>query len=94
MIAVLNEYGLEKWELEKVRVQLATLKLSNGDLQQLKGHITRAKQDYRDVLAAAEYPEYSRRGMFHIRELPAKEQQRTISGDWKQYQIWLTRRFR
>ena len=33
VIAVLNEYGLEKWELEKVRVQLATLKLSNGDLQ-------------------------------------------------------------
>jgi hypothetical protein len=35
---------------------LAALKLANGDLNALKRHITLAKQGYRDVLAAAEYP--------------------------------------
>jgi hypothetical protein len=41
------------------------------------------------VLAAAEYPEYSTTGMFHVRELPAKEQRQIIDSDWKQYETWL-----
>jgi hypothetical protein len=78
-----------QWELGKVRVQLAALKLSKGDLGALKQHLTLASQDYRDVLAAAEYPKYSRSGMFHVRELPAKERQRIFDGDWEQYETWL-----
>ena len=35
-MALLGEYGVEKWEPEKARVQLATLKLANGDLKALK----------------------------------------------------------
>jgi hypothetical protein len=90
VMAVLNEYGVEKWECEKPRVQLAALKLSNGDMETLKRHITQAKQDYRDVVAAAEYPEYSTTGMFHVRELPAQEEEQIIDSDWKQYQTWLS----
>jgi hypothetical protein len=89
VMAVLNEYGVEKWECEKPRVQLAALKLSNGDLEALNKHINLAKQDYRDVLAAAEYPEYSTTGMFHVRELPAQAQRRIIDSDWKQCETWL-----
>lgn len=89
VMAVLNEYGVEKWERGKSRVQLAALKLANDDPEALKRHITQAKQDYRNVLAAAEYPEYSKNRMSHVRELPAKEQQRIIDGDWEQYETWL-----
>jgi hypothetical protein len=89
VMTVLNEYGMETWEREKPRVQLAALKLSNGNLKALKRHITLAKQDYRDVLAAAEYPEYSTTGMFHVRELSAQAQRRIIDSDWEQYETWL-----
>jgi hypothetical protein len=89
VMAVLNEYGVEKWERGKPRVQLAVLKLANGDLEALKRHISQAKQDYRDVLAAAEYPEYSKKGMFHVRELPAIEQRQIIDSDWERYETWL-----
>jgi hypothetical protein len=89
VMTVVNEYGIEKWEREKPRVQLVALKLSNGDLEALNKHINLAKQDYRDVLAAAEYPEYSTTGMFHVRELPAQAQRRIIDSDWKQCETWL-----
>lgn len=89
VMSVLSEYGAERWERGKARVQLAALKLANGDLEALKKHITLAKQDYRDMLAAAEYPEYSTNGMFRVRELPAKEQQRIVDSDRKQYETWL-----
>jgi hypothetical protein len=44
VMTVLNEYGIETWEREKVRVQLAALKLANGDLKALKRHITLASR--------------------------------------------------
>ena len=94
VMAVLSEYGVEKWEREKARVQLAALKLANGDREAIKKHIAVAKQDYRHVLAAAEYPEYFRYGMFRVRELPAKVQQLIIDSDWNRYQTWLSRRFK
>jgi hypothetical protein len=72
---------------EKFGIVMAVL---NGDMETLKRHITQAKQDYRDVVAAAEYPEYSTTGMFHVRELPAQEEEQIIDSDWKQYQTWLS----
>ena len=51
----LNLYGVEPFERERERVQLAILKLSKGDLDQLWYYLDRAKQDYRDVLYWAEY---------------------------------------
>jgi hypothetical protein len=51
-----------------------------------------AKSDYRDVLAAAEYPGYFRQvpgpGPGQV---PADEEQRIIDADWKQYHDWFTR---
>jgi len=87
-MAVLKQYGIEKWHRECARVQLAALKLSNGDLRKLQTAIDVAKRDYRDVLAPAEYPEYSKRG-FRTRELPVEERERIIGGDWEQYESWL-----
>jgi len=42
------------------RLQLAVLKMSEGDPQKLKQNIELARIDYRDVLAYAEYPQEKR----------------------------------
>lgn len=90
VISVLKQYGIEKWQRECARVQLAALKLAAGNLKRLQMHIDAAKIDYRDVLAPAEFPEYSRTG-FRTRELPAHEQEKIIDSDWKQYEDWFRR---
>ena len=90
VFALLKQYGTETWHGEPHRVRLAALKLSAGDIERLRYQIEGAKCDYRDVLAEAEYPEYTKR-MFRIRQLRPEEQHRIIDADWKQYQDWLTR---
>jgi hypothetical protein len=90
VMAALSEYGTEKWQREAARVQLAALKVANGSVQQLRACIELAKRDYRDVLAAAEYPAYYKIG-FQVRKLPAEEQSRIIHSDWRQYEEWLKR---
>jgi len=90
VLALLDGYGVEAWQREPDRVQLAALKLATGSLDHLRCQVERAKCDYRDVLAPAEYPGYTKR-MFRIAALPENEQQRIIEGDWKQYRDWLTR---
>lgn len=88
--AMLNEYGTEKWHRESTRVRPAALKVANGSVQKLRACIDSAKQDYRDALAAAEYPAYCKIG-FRVRELPEKERRRIIDEDWRQYEEWLKR---
>jgi hypothetical protein len=66
------------------RVQLAVLKLTNGNLESLKNQVSIAMRDYRDVLLAAEYPEYMKAGLFRVRKLSRKEQQRIVDADWNQ----------
>lgn len=55
ILKLLNLYGTEYHESEKERVQLAILKLSNGNIEELQKQIKLAKTDYRDVLSSAEY---------------------------------------
>ncbi len=88
VMAILGEYGTERWHRELARVQLAALKMANGSVQNLRACIASAKRDYRDALAAAEYPHYSSTGL-RVRELTAKQQRRIIDGDWQQYKEWL-----
>jgi hypothetical protein len=88
VMVLLNEYGVEKWHRERSRVQLAILKMARGSLETLRSYVDVAKQDYRDVLAAAEYPDYSKKG-FRVRELLGEEQRRIIDADWMQYETWL-----
>jgi hypothetical protein len=87
VMVVVNGYLSKR---ERSRVQLASLKLANGDLDALRKHIATALEDFRDILAPAEYPEYSKHG-FRVRELDPKEQQRIIASDWEQYEAWLKR---
>jgi hypothetical protein len=88
VMAALKEYAEDKLPKECPRVQLAVLKLAQGNLESVRLQIATAKRDYRDVLAAAEYPEYIRAG-FQVRKLPRKERQRIVNSDWDQYQKWL-----
>ena len=57
---LLDVYGVEAYEHERERVQLAILKLSEGNEEKLREFVAVAKRDYRDVLFWAENPEESR----------------------------------
>jgi hypothetical protein len=87
VLRLLDEYGTEDYHREKERVQLAVLKLASGSQGNLRGSIEDAKRDYRDVLSAAEYPDYP----WDPSKLTEKEQKRIIDADWKQYDDWLKR---
>ena len=87
VMAVLKGYESNR---ERSRVQLATLKLARGNLDALRKYVNTAIQDFRDVIAPAEYPEYSKLA-FRVRERPVTEQHRIIDSDWTQYEDWLRR---
>lgn len=89
VLSVLKEYAKDKWEC--ARVQVAVLKLAHGNIERLRMHMMAAATDYRDVLAAAEYPEYFKKG-HRVGALPAQEESQVIQSDWKQYKDWLDRK--
>jgi hypothetical protein len=60
ILAALDTYGVESFERERERVQVAILKLSEGSGARVLEFVAAAKQDYRDVLFWAEYPLESR----------------------------------
>jgi hypothetical protein len=60
VVELLDSYGVESYERERERVQLAILKLSEGDEEKLREFVAGAKRDYRDVLFWAENPEEAR----------------------------------
>ena|SRR6266568_7756826 len=68
VLQVLDGYGVESYERERERVQLAIVKLSAGSEEKLREFIAVAKRDYRDVLFWAEYPEESRLDTLEKRE--------------------------
>ena len=88
VLSLLGEYGSEDWHREPERVRLAALKLAAGSIDRLRTVLGTAKADYRDVLAAAEYPEYSRR-IDPSQPVAEEERERIIAADWKQYCAWL-----
>lgn len=90
VLAILAEYGTEIWHKEKERVRLASLKLANGDLGKLRSAIDRAKLDYRDVLAPAEYPKFMQEGI-RFRRLRSRDRELIYTDDWQQYERWLKR---
>lgn len=91
-ILVLGEYGTESSHREHTRVRMAALKLAEGNLEALKQAVRAAKQDFRDIVAAAEYPSYSRaQRQTGSDGFSRKEKQRIIAADWSQYQEWLRR---
>jgi hypothetical protein len=85
--AMLDRYGSALHEREPVRVRVAALKLSGGNLVELERVIGHAKRDYRDVLAWAEYPDELVQPTWR---LPEDQVARIRGGDRAQYLAWLT----
>jgi hypothetical protein len=57
VLELLDSYGVESYERECERVQLAILKLSGGNEEKLREFVAIAKRDYRDILFWADNPE-------------------------------------
>jgi hypothetical protein len=87
----LESYGTEKWHRERHRVRLALLKLANGDLQELECRLRVALVDFRDVLAAAEYPGQFRIGFIGMEKLGREGLEELERQDWEQFQAWFHR---
>ena len=85
VMAILDEYGKEKFENEVSRVQVDILKLSSGSIDSLRKNVKAAKSDYRDVISWAEYPNYR----WDTSKLSIEEQKEICSKDWKQYLDWV-----
>src|SRR5882724_11751095 len=60
VLELLDSYGVESYERERGRVQLAILKLSEGNEEKLREFVAVAKRDYRDVLSWSENPDEAR----------------------------------
>jgi hypothetical protein len=67
-----------------LRIRMACLKLGAGRLDALQEASETAEVDFRDVLAAAEYPAY-------LTASDADARRRAIASDWQQLQDWLQR---
>lgn len=95
ILAILNEYDPKDWHNERDRVHLAALKLSGGDIAELRMWVARAcckdstaYYDYRDLLMNAEYPEDAKS---NDAKYGKGERARVYEADWKQYQDWLNK---
>lgn len=91
IMAVLDRYGTQPHEKEIPRVQLALLKLSNGRMDVLLRNTEAARTDYRDVLAAAEFPAEMALRPVWTDGLNATEIARGRAEDRQQYREWLDR---
>ena len=82
---VLDGYGGP----ERARVQLAIVKLCDEDgVDSLRHYVDTACQDYRDVLAWAEYPQQMRPDWF---SLSVTERAKVVKADRQQLARWLAR---
>lgn len=74
---------------ERPRVQLAIVKLCDEDgHDSMRRHVDAACQDYRDVLAWAEYPQQLRPDWF---SLSVTERAKVVKADRQQFARWLAR---
>ncbi len=88
VMADLDAYGTEPHEANRERVQLAILKLSEEQkLGSPTSYVDAAKQDFRDVLAWAEYPSQMDAGPNSGCDPDGARRNREL--DEQQYQDWL-----
>lgn len=79
MLELLDGYGIEPYERERERVQLAVLKLTARSGENVREFLAVAKRDYWDVLFWAEYPAESR--------LDTPEKRQRIRKMFEQFEI-------
>ena len=84
--ALLARYGTAPHEQEAARVRLAIIKLARSDRDKLEMLVAAAKEDFRDVLAAAEYPIQMKGDGWRLSDA---ERAPLIQQDREQYERWL-----
>ena len=82
---ILQGYGRGVHEREPDRVRLAILKLAGAELRSVEKYTGYAQDDYRTILAWAEYPRQAREWVMP----DADEKQRMIEEDLAEYENWL-----
>jgi hypothetical protein len=87
-LSILQDLGRhqENWR-PSPRVCLAVLKLADGNVGELRHYTKIAIEDYRDVIALAEYPRYFREVCNANVAEPVPYT--IIDDDWNQYREWL-----
>lgn len=85
---VLARYGRPGIDREILRVRVAALRVSEGNLAKLEKTVAAALVDYRDVLAWAEYPVELVNPTW---DMPAADVTRIRAADRLQYRDWLAR---
>ena len=88
----LDRYGSDSSEAGRARVQLAILKLAGASEADVELWVEVAERDYRDVLAAAEYPEESQAAWAfrpHLSAAESAEISAIRARDREQYLEWL-----
>jgi hypothetical protein len=92
-LAALALYGVAPHEREVPRVRLAIVKLSAGQIGRVRDLVKQAKQDYRDVLMWAEYPEEGQ-SLWTTSAPKSAKQQKELAAirqrDLEQHARWLT----
>jgi hypothetical protein len=83
ILKLLDSYGTESYHRERERVQLAVLKLAEGNIDDLLHYLSAAIVDYRDVLIWAEYA--------RANDYPASEKETHDRLDREEYQSWFER---
>ncbi len=89
ILAILNLYGAQPDAPERERVELACLKLSEGNKDKLLSSVRTAIGDPRDVLAPAEYPGFCKIGYVGVDKLDSAGRSKLIYEDLRQYLSWL-----
>jgi hypothetical protein len=82
---ILQDYGREMHEREPERVRLAILKLAGAELRSVEKYTGYAREDYRNILAWAEYPRQAQQWVMP----DAVEKQKMIEADLAEYENWL-----
>jgi hypothetical protein len=82
---VLGDYGGKSREREPDRVRLAILKLAGAELRSVEKYTGYACEDYRNILAWAEYPRQAREWVMP----DADAKQKMIEADLTEYENWL-----
>jgi len=86
VLAVLDRYGGHADSGVRARVHLAALKLSGGDLDELKTRVNQAIADSHDVISMAEYPSHVSMQSQSCSEATLRE---LHESDLRDHQEWL-----
>jgi hypothetical protein len=85
---LLAEFRSTQFPVDEDRVRAAIIKMAAGDYEQIPELIGSAQRDSRDVLSAAEYPNYSKKTQRNSVRLSETEKRALYDADWRQYEEW------